>query len=462
MIPTIFGISLSGAVHTGVVLAGLLVYGLTTHLLGQRRNPSAAIGWVLSILLLPYVALPIFLLFGTRKFARGVRQPGHGTVQPDGDWVTATLRSMGMPPPTANEFVNFHQDGHSALAALTRLIEESRASIDVSAYLIGNDAVGDTIVGQLARRAREGIRVRLLLDFIGCLFMARRHVRELRRAGVDLRWFMPLMHNPMRGRTNLRNHRKLCIGDGRELWSGGRNLAAEYFIGSKGEVPWTDLSFSVAGPLARQAVALFDADWRAASGRDPLAPHAEAADSGAPLGNHIGQLVPSGPDQPDDTVYSLLLTAFFRAQRRLAVVTPYFVPDDGLLFAMCLAARRGVSVELLVPAHSNHRLADVARHRALRELAQSGGTVRLAPTMVHAKAIVVDDMWALCGSVNLDGRSLFLNYEMMVAFYSAEDVRAVNAWIAEAARTSSPYAARRASLLRDIGEGLILWLGFQL
>jgi cardiolipin synthase len=178
------------------------------------------------------------------------------------------------------------------------------------------------------------------------------------------------------------------------------------------------LSFDLSGPLVQQALALFERDWAFANTeRAPQEMPPEEGVDTAPA--HGAQLVASGPDQVDDTVYALLLTAAYQARRRIALVTPYFVPDSALLMALCLAARRGVLVELLIPARSNHRLSDIARGRALRALAQAGARVWLAPQMLHAKLAVIDDQLALAGSANIDSRNLFLNYELMVAFHRA-------------------------------------------
>ena len=161
-----------------------------------------------------------------------------------------------------------------------------------------------------------------------------------------------------------------------------------------------------------------------------------------PPGGALAQWVPSGPDQPDDTVYALLLTAAFHAQRRIVAITPYFVPDEALLDAWCIACRRGVQVHLIVPARSNHRLADWARERALRQLAAAGAQVWLAPGMLHAKAVVIDDSMALTGSLNLDARSLFLNYESMTAFYDREQVQWLSGWCARQIAAAQPHQAR--------------------
>jgi len=143
-------------------------------------------------------------------------------------------------------------------------------------------------------------------------------------------------------------------------------------------------------------------------------------------------------------------------------VSPYFVPDDSLLTALCLAARRGVQVELILPERSNHRLADIARQRALRDLVAAGARVRLTPGMTHAKAVVIDDTLALCGSLNLDARSLFLNFELMVAFYAPADIAALHGWIAATFADARELVARTVSLPRDIFEGLVRWLAFQI
>jgi cardiolipin synthase len=173
-------------------------------------------------------------------------------------------------------------------------------------------------------------------------------------------------------------------------------------------------------------------------------------------------LVPSGPDRTDDTIHIMLISGCFTSQRRILAVTPYFVPDAALLAALTLAARRGIEVDLVLPAHSNHRVADFVRHRSLRDLVTAGGRVWLHPRMIHAKAIVIDDELALAGSANLDGRSLFLNYEMMVAFYDRKAVTDFAGWIEARRQEGKPYLVRQPGMLRELAEGLLLWLAFQL
>jgi cardiolipin synthase len=174
------------------------------------------------------------------------------------------------------------------------------------------------------------------------------------------------------------------------------------------------------------------------------------------------QFLPSGPDQAEDTVHALLIDACFHARERLLVVTPYFVPDTSLETAMRLAAHRGVKIDLCIPAVSNHRLADFARNRALRALATAGVNIHLLPYMNHAKAMVFDESLAISGSVNLDSRSLLLNYECAVVFYGAREIDWLANWIQALIPEAQPFDYRAPGLWRDIGEGLLLTVAYQL
>jgi cardiolipin synthase len=361
--------------------------------------------------------------------------------------------------------VDFHTDGRQSWEALLVLIRGARDSLDVCTFVLGRDEIGDALVDELIRAAGRGVRVRLLLDAFGSLRAGRGPLRTLQAAGAEVRRFMPFLHNPLRGRTNLRNHRKLAIADGVTLWSGGRNQAVEYFIDRPGEPAWEDLSFRIQGPLVAEAAALFNHDWEVSSGRVAWRPVRRLPEPASPPQSVQGataQLIPSGPDYADDTVYSLMLSAGYHARTRILAVTPYFVPDDALLSAWCLACRRGVEVTLLMPQRSNHALADLARERSLRQLQQAGGRVLLFPKMLHAKAVVVDDQLALCGTVNLDARSLFLNFELMFAFYDRAEIEWLAAWILERSRRSRLHDAKQPTWSRDIMEGVVRAVGYQL
>lgn len=474
---------LSGLGHALLVAAGLLVYVLATRIGHQRRHPSAAVAWVGGIVLFPYMAVPLFLMFGMRKFARPLRRkraavPPSQAVPPllgGPSWAVQLLACMELDPPVRNRSIVLHAHGQEALLGLMNAIERATRSLDISTFVFGNDEIGQRVSQALLRAVQRGVAVRLLIDAVGSLQTRRGALDSLDDGGVQVKRFMPLLQNPMQGRTNLRNHRKLVVADGELLWSGGRNLASEYFLDRPGHPAWVDLSYEVHGPLAAQAAKQFDADWLLASGHAPRAlppPPAAALYASLPASSRMvegsseaglwAQWLPSGPDHADDTVHTLLLAGAYHAQRSIVAVTPYFVPDDALVDAWCLACRRGVQVSLLLPRRSNHHLADWARDRALRDLAAAGAQVWLAPGMVHAKAVVIDDELALSGSVNLDARSLFLNYEAMTVFYSEREVRWYADWCALHIAQAQPYDARRPSWARDIAEGMVRSIAFQL
>ncbi|MES3012339.1 MAG: phospholipase D-like domain-containing protein [Pseudomonadota bacterium] len=453
-------------VHGLVTVVAVLLYTITAHVLQQRRHPTAAIAWVLFILLMPYLALPAFLTFGSRKQARPRNRPllALPATDAEGPWAIQTALALGQPHPAPYDDLRIHAEGAAALAALWQTLDGAQHTIDLCTFIIGRDAVGHALVDRLIAKTRAGVQVRVMLDGLGSLMSRRPSLRPLRAAGVQLTLFVPPLHSPLKGRTNLRDHRKLLVADAgfetQRLWCGGRNLAAEYFEGKPGTPPWRDLSFDLRGAFVHQASALFEHDWAFANGRKRHIEIEGPRPDAAPIA--CAQMIASGPDQADDTVYSLLVTAAYRARRRIALVTPYFVPDAALLTALCLAARRGVQVDLLLPARSNHRLSDVARRRALRALAAAGANIRVVPHMIHAKLAVIDDTLALAGSANLDSRSLFLNYELMVAFHDREAITRFASWFEHEMVDAERLEPKRAGLFADIAEGLVLWTGFQL
>jgi cardiolipin synthase len=451
-------------VHSLFVVGSLLIYVLTTRLERTRRPPAIAIAWVLGLLALPYFALPIYLVFGRRKVRRKVS--GWSGIAAHGrHWAEDLIESFGLAA-AAPAPVRLHQDGGESAAALFATMAGAAARLDICTYILGNDAFGREITRRMIECAQRGVHVRLLIDGVGAIQLPRAAFTEWRAAGVETAVFSPLFARRTQGPRNLRNHRKLAIADGARLWAGGRNLAAEYFVGREGAAPWRDLSFDLDGPVAAAAATQFELDWVAAGGRPgaPPATQASAAPDEAESTSIDGrsQFLPSGPDQTEDTVQALLIAACFRARQRIIAVTPYFVPDAGLEMAMRLAARRGVKIDLCLPAVSNHRLPDFVRHRALRALSEVGVVIHLLPYMNHAKAIVFDHSFALSGSVNLDSRSLLLNYECAVVFYGAREISWLADWISALIPGSQPFDCRAPGLWRDIAEGLLLTVAYQL
>ncbi len=494
-------------VHSLAIVLSVLTYVLTTRAIRERRPPSIAIAWVLGMIALPYVALPTYLMFGRRKMPRKKLSPG-GVRRHGRHWAEDLIESFDLGP-ASNVAVHMHRDGDESAAALFATMQGTKFRLDVCTYILGNDPFGLEAMRHMAQCVERGVVVRLLLDGVGAIQLPHAFFARLKEAGIKTEIFSPLFARKTQGPRNLRNHRKMVIADGARLWAGGRNIAAEYFIGLHGEAPWRDLTFDLDGPVAGDAAKQFEADWVAAGGEPALeqaqgsavltggvltgAVHTGAVHTGAvragtvparaalsgadpagtpPPASHAraaseaaltrAQFLPSGPDQTEDTVHALLIDACFHVRERILAVTPYFVPDASLETALRLAARRGVQIDLVLPASSNHRLADFARNRALRALHRAGVAVHLVPFMNHAKAVVCDDSLALMGSVNLDSRSLLLNYESAVVFYGPAEISWVAGWIEALIPQSHPFDARAPSIVRDIGEGLLLTVAYQL
>jgi cardiolipin synthase len=258
----------------------------------------------------------------------------------------------------------------------------------------------------------------------------RRKLAPLTQAGAQVAFFMPVFHLPLRGRANLRNHRKLIVVDGRTCLTGGMNLAFPYMGPPPATRLWRDFAVVAEGPVVADVEALFASDWRFATGSDPGPPPEPGANGSRQDGETVtAQVIASGPDVPGDPLYESLLALIFGARDRIWIVTPYFVPDEMLARGLNLAARRGVDVRLIVPIRSNHVTADLARASYLRDLHNAGGRVLLyTPEMLHAKVVIFDDDLAIIGSANMDMRSLFLNYELSLFIWSRAEVEQVAAW----------------------------------
>jgi len=418
----------------GFVLALLLL----AHLLRQRRPPSSTMAWMLAIVLAPYVGVPLYLMLGGRKIRRiterkeDLLEVARRAVlsRPEEERAGALPLAVGeVFPRRDGNRLEVLGTGENAFASLLQSIESARESIHISTYILGVDDTGRAIVDALARKAAEGVEVYLLLDAVGCLPVRGRFLRPLTDAGGKHAFFMPMLHVPFRGRANLRNHRKILVFDRRTAIVGGMNLAREYMGQTTDPKRWHDLSLTVEGPVVSDLYSIFCGDWAFAAGEE-LAPMPQACplvqgDETVPL-----QLVPSGPDMPEDSLYDAVVTALFSARRRVWIVTPYFVPDEMLTRTICIAARRGTDVRIVVPLNSNHRVADLVRRGYLRQVQEAGATVYcFRPGMLHAKVIVVDDRLTIVGSMNMDVRSFFLNYEVALFMYSRAMTQRLAVWV---------------------------------
>ncbi len=447
--------------HIALIVGFLLAVILISHLLRQNRSPSSMAAWLLIILIFPYVGVPLYLMIGGRKMRRLAADKNKLVLSKNTfsssfrlPPVSRFLQTYNLPGATDANTLSLCTIGEQVYQNLIALIEEATQSIHITTFIFAKDPVGRDILQRLVRKASEGIRVRLLLDGVGCLHTTRRFLRPLTRVGGEIAYFMPILHRPFRGRTNLRNHRKIVIVDGRYVMAGGTNIAEEYLGSTPQPTRWRDLSFVLEGPAVRNYYDIFRYDWEFAMGQTlpPLEDSVteEQTDSGAVI-----QVVPSGPDVAHDVLHHAILTLIFSAQQRFWVATPYFIPDDSLQQALVLACHRGVDVRIIMPHRSNHRLADMARNSYLRELQESTARIFLyTHGMMHAKVVQADDEVAILGSANMDMRSLFLNYESAIFVYSHREILAVESYLNALMNDCPCQTVPAAGALHDMVEGM--------
>lgn len=445
-----------------VVVGFLLGALLIVHLLAQRKSPASTIAWLMTIIVMPYVGVPLYLLLGGRKIRKMAEQKralylpeSDVTADPTTGFTQRLLASLGAPRTTTGNKVELLGTGETAYGRIIDLIEEAHQRIHITTFILGRDEVGQSIVSHLSRRARDGIEVRLVVDALGSFWSSRSTVKPLLQAGGMTARFMPMLTLPTNGSANLRNHRKLIVADGKRAIVGGMNLAKQYMGPVRHPKRWRDIALHIEGPAVHDIEEIFRLDWNFAAGKKR---HLESYEStaDAECGDGSVQVIGSGPDVPGDPLYDAKLTMMFQARERIWIATPYFIPDQGICRALILAVRRGVDVRVLIPNRSNHLPADWARAAYLREFADVGGQVYRYPhSMMHGKVTIFDHSCAIVGSANVDMRSLFLNYELNLFVYSKPEIETVAEWVQAlmiASRTGVPKPTRLGRVGENFGH----------
>ncbi len=439
--------------HLLTVIGFLLAVFAIARLMSARKQPGNTFAWLLAIAFVPYLGVPLFLLLGGRKIRKLAERKarlcptsqGEVTVPDNAGFAARVFTRDGACPPIGGNRVRFLTNGEDSFATLEKGILEAKVSIHLMTFILGHDEVGRRIVQLLAQRARAGVKVRLLLDALGCFRTSGRFCDPIREAGGEVVKFMPVFPLQTRGSANLRNHRKIAIIDHQFAAVGGRNLAIEYMGPQPLRRRWRDLGAVIQGPAVRQIEEIFLADWAYASGETLLSLQRDLPPEWPrPAGGSNLQVVASGPDVTGDPLYEGILSLVQQAQRSVWIVTPYFIPDEVLQRSLMVQARAGLDVRIVVPARSNHRITDLARRHHLRELKQAGVKVLLyQPGMNHAKLLFVDGETTLFGSANMDLRSLFVNFEIGLVAYSAEEAAVVRAWCEEVFALSRPLPEKQ-------------------
>ena len=449
-------VSFWAAFHLLAVAVGLLLYVKRSRTVGRYRTPGSAFAWVLALIVLPYVALPMFYVFARRKQDHITALPWRSPQTNVAQGSDQLPRAIGLPPIRLAPTPQIYSVGSQALDALVHLIKSATKAIQFETFIFADDDSGTRVVDALVQAQNRGIKVQILVDELGNHPSMRKITQRMRDNHLDLKPFGKVRGLRSLATGNLRNHRKQVIVDGETLWCGGRNIANEYFD-SVADNGWTDLTFTIQGELVDDAATVFQGDW---DGTNASSAPFQTSNS-SEQASHAVRLVPSGPDFKFDTQYELLLEMIGKAERRVWIATPYYVPDDTLQNAVTRARLRGADVQLLTPAKSNHGLADFARKRSLRDLHANQVVIHLLPFMSHAKLVIIDDV-AICGSHNFDTRSLFLNYEMSVQFLDNRDVDVFARWYVDQVKVTTLADPQPPTLPMDLAEGLVRSLAYQL
>ena len=443
--------------YIAVVVAAQLV--TMAHMLYLRRSHGTILAWLMAILMFPFPAFILYFIFGNRKIRQksrkkalplhGPHEGGEGILNP----IETVLASHSIDGTTDHNEVRLYFKGNEVYAVLLREIENAEQSIYISTYVFHNDATTKVILEVLTRKAAQGVEVRLLIDAVGSypLYFWQRPLRAFRNAGGKAVFFMPILKDPLKNYINLRNHRKIYLFDGRIVLSGGINLGEKYLGPKRAKKRWVDMFFRIEGEAVRPYAEIFAADYGYASGEGGIT--VEKEEEGA--GNCPVQVVPSGPDMPSDALYETLLSAIHSAAERVWIVTPYFVPDETIMRALIIAKHKGVDVKLITPSVSDHWIADIGRSSYMREFEENGGEVLLyRGNMLHSKAILFDHYAVMLGSVNIDNRSLFLNYEVVSFVYDRAVIEETEGWI-EGLISHSAAGMKKGSRKRVIMENFM-------
>ena len=359
--------------------------------MSEKRQPGNTLAWLLGIVLVPYVGVPLYLLLGGRKLRRLVARKSRLAPVPSRETAVHPGRRSREPcahalvldgacPPVGGNAVRLLTGGEQAYAEFERHIREARHTIHLMTFILGRDDTGRRIVELLAQRAREGVKVRLLLDAVGCLLSSRGFVEPIRRAGGEVQRFMPVLPLQWRGSANLRNHRKIAVFDHQSAILGGHNLARRIH----GAGPPRNAG-AISAPSSRVRPSSCSTRSFSPTGATRAASRSTLLhQSGGPAeidarGTCDLQVVASGPDVAGDPLYEGIISFIQEAKRRIWIITPYFIPDEVIFRSLLVKARTGHEIKLVVPARSNHPITDRARRYYLRELQAAGVEVLLLP-----------------------------------------------------------------------------------
>lgn len=432
----------------GFITLYVIAFITSAHVLLVKRDPRAALGWIVVCLGFPGLGTLAYLLFGINRIktrARDWHSLGVWDFSSDNtqnfNRDTILNSHPDFPQDTFHSLVNISEavisqsltnrslqigchllplySGEEAYPRMLKDIANARESVYITTYIFETNHTGRQFIDELARAAKRGVDVRVIVDGFGCLYSLPTAAHFLKKAGVRVAKFLPTSPAKIGRHFNLRNHRKIMVVDGRIGFTGGMNIGDRHLAHNlKNRNRVVDLHFQVAGPVVGQLQDAFLDDWHFITGEKPKG---NIFYDNTPKGDMITRGIAAGPNEDLEKLRLICNGNFTCAKRNIRIMVPYFIPDTAMISALNTAVLRGVNVEILLPEKNNLPYVKWASQAYFWELLKYGVKIHYQPApFVHSKFLVIDDFYVLLGSANLDPRSLRLNFEFNMEVYSHE------------------------------------------
>lgn len=417
-----------------VIYLAITIGGIVAVLM-DNKQPEKTMAWILVLCFMPIVGIIFYLFFGqnTRK-EKVISERSMDLLMKRSMLEFAEQENLHIPRrnrplmklftnqnwalPFKDNEVSIFTDGYEFVSTLLYKIGQAQDHIHLDTYIIEDDPLGNLVADALIDKARQGVEVRLLYDDVGCWRVKDRFFNRMRAAGIQVYAFMPVRFPAFTGKVNYRNHRKLCVIDGKVGFIGGMNIALRYVKGTARQT-WRDTHLCIRGGAVYAIQRAFLVDWYFVSrtlvtDRRYYPPVDKTIDN-----NCLTQIVTSSPVSPWPDIMQGYVRVLLQAHRYVYMESPYFLPTEPVLFAMRTAALAGVDVRLIVPRHGDAKLVEWASRSYLMEVIEAGVKVYLyEPGFNHSKILVSDDNLSSCGSTNIDFRSFENNFEANAFFFN--------------------------------------------
>ena len=417
-----------------VIYLAITIGGIVSVLM-DNKQPEKTMAWILVLCFMPIVGIIFYLFFGqnTRK-EKVISERSMDSLMKRSMLEFAEQENLHIPRrnrplmklftnqnwalPFKDNEVSIFTDGYEFVSTLLYNIGQAQDHIHLDTYIIEDDPLGNLVADALIDKARQGVEVRLLYDDVGCWRVKDRFFKRMKAAGIQVYAFMPVRFPAFTGKVNYRNHRKLCVIDGKVGFIGGMNIALRYVKGTARQT-WRDTHLCIRGGAVYAIQRAFLVDWYFVSrtlvtDRRYYPPVDKTIDN-----NCLTQIVTSSPVSPWPDIMQGYVRVLLQAHRYVYMESPYFLPTEPVLFAMRTAALSGVDVRLIVPRHGDAKLVEWASRSYLMEVIEAGVKVYLyEPGFNHSKILVSDDNLSSCGSTNIDFRSFENNFEANAFFFN--------------------------------------------